>query len=113
MRVRVPLSAPGKTRKNKLFLIVFYITHPLIAQSVEQSPLKRTVVGSNPTGRTKINTRRRYKKSRKNLLFFNIVAGSGFEPESGGYEPPEMPLLYPAAASTVKDSNKNIKVLQT
>ena len=25
-----------------------------------------------------------------------LVAGSGFEPEPGGYEPPELPLLYPA-----------------
>ena len=24
------------------------------------------------------------------------VAGSGFEPEPGGYEPPEVPLLHPA-----------------
>ena len=27
---------------------------------------------------------------------FNRVAGPGIEPGSGGYEPPEIPLLYPA-----------------
>ena len=26
----------------------------------------------------------------------NRVAGAGIEPASGGYEPPEVPLLYPA-----------------
>lgn len=26
----------------------------------------------------------------------NLVAGAGIEPASGGYEPPEVPLLYPA-----------------
>ena len=25
-----------------------------------------------------------------------LVAGAGIEPASGGYEPPEVPLLYPA-----------------
>ena len=30
-----------------------------------------------------------------------LVAGSGFEPESGGYEPPEVPLLYPAVWETL------------
>ena len=25
-----------------------------------------------------------------------LVAGPGFEPGSGGYEPPEVPLLHPA-----------------
>ncbi len=25
-----------------------------------------------------------------------LVAGPGIEPGSGGYEPPEVPLLYPA-----------------
>ncbi len=27
-----------------------------------------------------------------------LVAGAGIEPASGGYEPPEVPLLYPAIA---------------
>ena len=27
---------------------------------------------------------------------FFFVAGPGIEPGSGGYEPPEVPLLYPA-----------------
>jgi hypothetical protein len=27
---------------------------------------------------------------------FYRVAGAGIEPASGGYEPPEVPLLYPA-----------------
>ncbi len=33
------------------------------------------------------------------------VAGAGIEPASGGYEPPEVPLLYPAIRSTVRDLN--------
>lgn len=32
-------------------------------------------------------------KSGDGLVF---VAGPGIEPGSGGYEPPEVPLLYPA-----------------
>ncbi len=28
--------------------------------------------------------------------FLFLVAGPGIEPGSGGYEPPEVPLLYPA-----------------
>ncbi len=31
----------------------------------------------------------------KNILP-KLVAGAGIEPASGGYEPPEVPLLYPA-----------------
>ena len=34
------------------------------------------------------------------LLLF--VAGPGLEPGSGGYEPPEVPLLYPAREATKK-----------
>lgn len=29
-------------------------------------------------------------------VFIYFVAGTGIEPMSGGYEPPEVPLLYPA-----------------
>ncbi len=29
------------------------------------------------------------------------VAGAGIEPASGGYEPPEVPLLYPAITYVV------------
>ena len=29
-------------------------------------------------------------------FIYNRVAGTGFEPVSGGYEPPEVPLLHPA-----------------
>ncbi len=29
-------------------------------------------------------------------LFFLLVAGTGIEPMSRGYEPRELPLLYPA-----------------
>jgi hypothetical protein len=29
----------------------------------------------------------------------NRVAGAGIEPASGGYEPPEVPLLYPAIST--------------
>ena len=36
------------------------------------------------------------------LLVF--VAGPGIEPGSGGYEPPEVPLLYPAMYSIVRSS---------
>ena len=31
-----------------------------------------------------------------NPVFLVLVAGPGIEPGSGGYEPPEVPLLYPA-----------------
>lgn len=34
-----------------------------------------------------------------------LVAGPGFEPGSGGYEPPEVPLLHPAILTNFKDSN--------
>ncbi len=30
-----------------------------------------------------------------------LVAGPGIEPGSGGYEPPEVPLLYPAMYTTL------------
>ena len=36
------------------------------------------------------------KKPDKGLVFSVCVAGPGIEPGSGGYEPPEVPLLYPA-----------------
>jgi hypothetical protein len=36
------------------------------------------------------------KKHLKKKCFFMLVAGPGIEPGSGGYEPPEVPLLYPA-----------------
>ncbi len=39
---------------------IFLAPFPSIAQSVEQRPFKPTVVGSNPTGRTKLNTSRDY-----------------------------------------------------
>ncbi len=34
---------------------------------------------------------------------YNRVAGAGIEPASGGYEPPEVPLLYPAISCIVPD----------
>ena len=37
-----------------------------------------------------------YKISQLLLADFVFVAGPGLEPGSGGYEPPEVPLLYPA-----------------
>ena len=33
---------------------------------------------------------------RKDSLYVLLVAGAGVEPASGGYEPPEVPFLYPA-----------------
>lgn len=30
------------------------------------------------------------------MLYIYLVAGPGIEPGSGGYEPPEVPLLHPA-----------------
>ena len=39
-------------------------------------------------------TRNKNEKAPENTgAFFIFVAGSGIEPESGGYEPPEVPLL--------------------
>ncbi len=43
---------------------------PPIAQLVEQSPLKRTVVGSSPTGRTLY---RLYKVINYNLLILSLI----------------------------------------
>ena len=36
------------------------------------------------------------------MAFIYFVAGTGIEPVSGGYEPPEVPLLYPAIYSEHK-----------
>ena len=36
------------------------------------------------------------KKNTDYNRCFLFVAGPGIEPGSGGYEPPEVPLLYPA-----------------
>ncbi len=36
------------------------------------------------------------EKTRLSSGFLLRVAGAGIEPASGGYEPPEVPLLYPA-----------------
>ena len=33
--------------------------------------------------------------------FLYFVAGPGLQPGSGGYEPPEVPLLHPAMAMSV------------
>ena len=33
----------------------------------------------------------------------NRVAGAGIEPASGGYEPPEVPLLYPASSKYTRE----------
>jgi hypothetical protein len=67
-QVRLPISPPRHNYTfcnpqhstllyNNLHLhypyFVLHYRNPPIAQSVEQSPLKRTVVGSNPTGRTR------------------------------------------------------------
>ena len=52
MKIRIFPYMP----RNSLFLfrnVLDFYLHAPIAQLVEQSPLKRTVVGSNPTGRTK------------------------------------------------------------
>ena len=48
--------------------------------------------------------------------FCILVAGPGIEPGSGGYEPPEVPLLYPAICdrdSTVFDVYMQTKLHQT
>lgn len=37
-----------------------------------------------------------------------LVAGPGLEPGSGGYEPPEVPLLYPAIFSTPGAVRENL-----
>jgi hypothetical protein len=36
------------------------------------------------------------KRPAQGRSFHILVAGPGIEPGSGGYEPPEVPLLYPA-----------------
>jgi hypothetical protein len=42
-----------------------------------------------------MKTKRSSSKARRPFNFL-FVAGPGIEPGSGGYEPPEVPLLYPA-----------------
>ena len=43
-----------------------------------------------------------HEKTRKlSLGVFIRVAGPGIEPGSGGYEPPEVPLLYPAISTFI------------
>ena len=37
-----------------------------------------------------------HKNTSLSWCFYVLVAGPGIEPGSGGYEPPEVPLLYPA-----------------
>ncbi len=37
-----------------------------------------------------------YRQSAQKGALSVLVAGPGIEPGSGGYEPPEVPLLYPA-----------------
>lgn len=44
----------GDTLFNPSFFVTL-LSIPPIAQLVEQSPLKRKVVGSNPTGRTSLD----------------------------------------------------------
>jgi hypothetical protein len=39
------------------------------------------------------------QKTALRRSLFLLVAGAGIEPASGGYEPPEVPLLYPAMYS--------------
>ena len=45
------------------------------------------------------------KKTGQKPVFFVLVAGPGIEPGSGGYEPPEVPLLYPAMCISERDNN--------
>lgn len=44
-------------------------------------------------------------QNTEQMLGVYLVAGPGFEPGSGGYEPPEVPLLHPAILINFKDSN--------
>lgn len=37
-------------------------------------------------------------------------AGPGIEPGSGGYEPPEIPLLYPAVMIIIAQSSKHFNL---
>ena len=46
----------GRVFNPKTMILSFEFTYAPIAQLVEQSPLKRTVLGSNPSGRTRANT---------------------------------------------------------
>ena len=43
-------------------------------------------------------------------VYVLLVAGAGIEPASGGYEPPEVPLLYPAV-SKMKLVHSNVPYL--
>lgn len=72
---RVPIGskmAPQNPFAQPLKYAINILTYPPVAQLVEQSPLKRTVVGSNPTGRT------RFKKSYGQVaeLVYALVLGT-------------------------------------
>ena len=43
------------------------------------------------------------KTPHESGVFSFLVAGPGIEPGSGGYEPPEVPLLYPAISNVIRD----------
>jgi hypothetical protein len=55
MKIFYETCIPFETLLFKFLFIVYLFSLPPIAQLVEQSPLKRTVVGSSPTGRTNLN----------------------------------------------------------
>ena len=61
--------------------------------------------------------RQENKKALITVLFCFLVAGTGIEPVSRGYEPRELPLLYPAifigAFLRLYNDNTNIITLQS
>ena len=57
----------------------------------KETTLRFSIPDARATGY--VLTRNKMKKLQQMLELFHFVAGSGIEPESGGYEPPEVPLL--------------------
>lgn len=66
-----PILRLGGAFEGNESVLSFHFSLPPIAQLVEQSPLKRTVVGSNPTGRTRFDSAARiasFSLKRKDVL---------------------------------------------
>lgn len=74
-----------------------------MAKKAHRIKLQKVIL---PDGITYDKTNGRFGTARSSCIFCLLsdfptkesvlVAGPGIEPGSGGYEPPEVPLLYPA-----------------
>ena len=72
--------------------ILISVRYPISRFSFRE---KENIAAIFDSGRTCRRTPTNPQQNEKtpNWESFHFVAGSGIEPESGGYEPPEVPLL--------------------